>query len=114
MIHGKPGVIQCDPNYPGKIYFVESPSHLLSKQQPTSVKANGGGVAHRIVEEDYEEEDDYDSYLSQSEDDSLVKKTVGPFDGDQSSEDIDEDKLDFNQKALLARINSLKQYLPKY
>lgn len=83
----------------------------MSKQPPTSVKAGGGGVAHRIVEEDNEEEEDYDSYLSQSEDESVsfVKKSLVKREGEgSSSEEIDVEKLDFNERALLARINSLK------
>jgi len=32
---------------------------------------------------------------------------------EEDDEEIDIDKLDFNERALLARINSLKRYLPE-
>jgi hypothetical protein len=58
------------------------------------------------VDESY----DYDnSYLSSnSEEVSLVKG------GDDDDDEIDVEKLDFEDRALLARINALKEFLPQY
>lgn len=68
------------------------------------------------MEED--ESNDYDSYLSSShsEDQSLVKRGWDNAVGDEEddNDEIDVDKLDFEDRALLARVNALKEYLPKY
>ena len=66
------------------------------------------------MEEDSNDYDD-DEYLTQSpgeEDDSLVKLPPGES-RIQDEEEIDIEKLDFNERALLARINSLKRFLPE-
>ena len=87
--------------YPGQIFFVESPTQLslIDKKQ------------QQILEED----DNYDSYLSESaiEDESLVKKDPRLAD-EVSDNEIDVDKLDFEDRALYARLNALKLILPKY
>jgi len=70
---------------------------------------------HRIVEEDSNDYED-DEYLTQSpgeEDESLVKPLPPGESRVEDDEDIDIEKLDFNERALLARINSLKRYLPE-
>ena len=71
--------------------------------------ANANQNQHKIVEEDSRDYED-DEYLSQSgeEDENLVKRRE-----DSDDEEIDVEKLDFQERALLARINSLKRYLPQ-
>ena len=78
---------------------MESPSQLarIEKKKGT------------IVEE--EDSYDYDSYLSSnSADDTPMRLPKNDTDDD----DIDEEQLDAEERALLARVNALKQYLPKY
>lgn len=79
-------------------------------------------TGHRIVEAD--EGSEYDSIMSSNTDeegDSFVKqkKAAVPFDeedeeNDRSDDEIDVNKLDVEDRALLARFNALKKYLPKY
>jgi hypothetical protein len=92
---------------------VDSPSKLLKQNISSAGGPQGDQGQHRIVEEDSNDYDD-EEYLTQSpgEDDSLVKKPAGDGDSEDNDE-IDIEKLDFHERALLARINSLKRFLPE-
>ena len=102
--------LKTNPMYPGQIYFVDSPSKLLKQALSSGAGPTANQGQQRILEEDSNDYDD-DEYLTQSpgEDESLIKRPAE----DDESDDIDIDKLDFHQRALLARINSLKSYLPE-
>lgn len=109
----EPITLQRNPMYPGLIYFVDSPSKLLKQTSSSAGGPQGDQGQHRIVEEDSNDYED-EEYLTQSpgEDDSLVKKPAEDSDS-KDNDDIDIEKLDFHQRALLARINSLKRFLPE-
>jgi hypothetical protein len=46
------------------------------------------------------------------EDDSLIKREK--VNKEEDNDEIDADKLDFEYHDLLARVNALKEFLPKY
>ena len=76
------------------------------------IKNNANNGGNKIEEEN--ESYDYDSYLSSNSDevDTLIHKAniLGGLEEDDGEEndDIDVEKLDFEDRALLARLNALK------